>query len=75
MSKEDDSFTSASPSKCVSFMWPLTEELWSIKGSDYVKRRLQRNITKLIKNKEATGRLEDKADVKSLKNISASKNK
>lgn len=35
--------------ECISFMWPLTEELWSIKDSDYVKRRLQRHITNLLK--------------------------
>ena len=48
MSKKDDSFVKMSPSKRVSFMWELTEELWSLSGHD-VKQRLQRNVTKLIK--------------------------
>ena len=49
MSRQNDSYTDAPPAECVSFMWPLTEELWSIRNSDYVKRRLQRDITNLLK--------------------------
>ncbi len=48
-SKKDDCFVKASPQERVSFMWELTAELWSLKGSEYVKRRLQRNVTNLIK--------------------------
>jgi len=48
MSKKDDSFVKNSPAERISFMWELTAELWSLSGSD-VKQRLQRNITKLIK--------------------------
>ncbi len=48
MSKKDDSFVKMSPAERVSFMWELTEELWSLSGSD-VKQRLQRNVTKLIR--------------------------
>ena len=49
VSKEDDSFVRASAVECVSFMWELTAELWSLKGSEYVERRLQRHITRLIR--------------------------
>jgi hypothetical protein len=49
ISKEDDSFVKASPEELVSFMWELTSELWSLKGSIYVERRLQRDIAVLIK--------------------------
>jgi len=37
------------PKERISFMWDLTAELWSLKGIEYVERRLQRNITNLIK--------------------------
>ncbi|MBU1122304.1 MAG: hypothetical protein KKF54_06395 [Candidatus Omnitrophica bacterium] len=49
MSKNDNPFVAESPQQCISFIWELTAELWSLKGSEYVKRRLQRNITNLIK--------------------------
>ncbi len=48
MSKKDDSFVKKSPAERISFMWELTAELWSLSGFD-VKQRLQRNVTKLIK--------------------------
>jgi hypothetical protein len=49
MSKEDDSFAQASPEELISFMWELTAEIWSLRGEDYVKRRLQRDVTNLIR--------------------------
>ena len=47
--KNDEGFSAMSPADRVSFMWELTAELWSLKKSPYVERRLPRNITKLIK--------------------------
>lgn len=47
--ENDEGYVEASPVERVSFMWELTAELWSLRKSPYVKRRLQRNITKLIK--------------------------
>ena len=49
ITKQDDCFVEGSPQDRISFMWELTAELWSLKGSEYVERRLQRNITNLIK--------------------------
>ena len=49
MSKIDDPFVAAPAQQCISFIWELTAELWSLKGSPYVERRLQRNVTNLIK--------------------------
>lgn len=49
MSKTEDCFADASPQKLLSFMWELTAELWTLQGSENVKRRLQRNVTNLIK--------------------------
>jgi len=67
MTKQDECYVDASPRERVSFIWQLTAELWSLKGSQYVERRLQRNVTNLIKNKESTGREKDKLDVKYLR--------
>jgi hypothetical protein len=52
MSKIDDPFVDKSPQKCISIMWKLTAELWSLKGSPYVERRLQRNVANLIKQEK-----------------------
>jgi hypothetical protein len=49
MTDEEDSFVSASSEEMFLSVWDLTEELWSLRGSVDVKRRLQRNITRLIK--------------------------
>ena len=49
LTKKDDSLVKASPEELISFMWELTAEIWSLRGVDYVERRLQRNVTNLIK--------------------------
>ncbi len=49
ISKEDDSFVPASPAERVAFIWELTAELWSLKGSEYVERRLPRHVTNLTR--------------------------
>ena len=49
ISKNDDCYVNASPQERISFMWELTAELWSLKRAKDVKRRLQRNVTNLIK--------------------------
>jgi len=46
---EDDNFVAASPAECISFVWELTKEAWSLKNNDDVERRLQRHITHLVK--------------------------
>ena len=47
--EQDDCYVDASPKERISFMWELTAELWSLKGMEYVERRLQRNVTNIIK--------------------------
>ncbi len=47
--QKDDNFVNASPKERLLFIWDLTAELWSLKGSKYVKQRLQRNITNIIR--------------------------
>ena len=49
VSKEDDSFVRASEAERVSFIWELTAELWSLKGAEYVERRLPRNVAILTR--------------------------
>ncbi len=49
ITKNDDSFVDALPYQRLAFIWELTAELWSLKGSEYVKQRLQRDVTNLIK--------------------------
>lgn len=49
MSKKDDSFVSASPAERVSFIWELTAEIWSLKGSKDVERRLPRHVANLTR--------------------------
>jgi hypothetical protein len=49
MDKSDDSYVKDSPSNRISMMWEITSEIWSLRKNKYVKRRLQRNITNLIK--------------------------
>ena len=48
-SKIDDSYVRATAAERISFMWDLTAELWSLKGSEYVERRLPRNVAKLTR--------------------------
>ena len=52
LTKEDDSYVDASPQERLAFMWELTAEIWPLRGAKYVKRRLQRNITNLIKQRK-----------------------
>ncbi|MCP4607615.1 MAG: hypothetical protein GY845_02715 [Planctomycetes bacterium] len=66
MTKQDDCYVDASPRERVSFIWPLTAELWSLKDRQNVEQRLQRNLTKLIRIKESTGHKKDKLDAKYL---------
>jgi hypothetical protein len=47
--KNDEGFSEMSPAERVSFIWELTAELWSLKKTPNVERRLQRNIAKLIR--------------------------
>ena len=49
ISKEEETYVNASAAERISFMWELTAEIWSLKGSEYVKRRLPRNVTNLTR--------------------------
>ena len=49
MTRKDDSYVNASPQDRLALMWEITSEIWSLKNKNDVKRRLQRNITRLIK--------------------------
>jgi len=47
--KDDGGFSNLSPEERVSFIWELTLELWFLTGGKYVERRLQRNVTNIVK--------------------------
>ncbi|MCK4909643.1 MAG: hypothetical protein KAS70_07065, partial [Planctomycetes bacterium] len=49
ITEEEDCYVKASPRERISFIWELTAELWSLKDPQSVERRLQRNVTTLIK--------------------------
>ncbi|WP_461256895.1 hypothetical protein [Treponema sp. R80B11-R83G3] len=50
----------------VALVWPLTCEAVSLSKKYDVEQRLQRHVTRLIKNKRSTGRHKDLADAESL---------
>ena len=49
MTKDEDCYANASAAELVGFIWELTQEIWSLRGKDYVERRLQRNVANLVK--------------------------
>jgi len=49
MENEDDNYMKASFSQRISFIWELTQEVWSLKDKKSAQRRLQRHITTLVK--------------------------
>lgn len=44
----DVGFVSASPAECLSFVWELTKEVYSISGEYDVESRLQRHVVHII---------------------------
>jgi len=49
VTEQDDGFMKGTPQERVSFVWELTAEVWSLKDPENVKRRLQRNVTNLVR--------------------------
>ena len=49
LSNQEGGFVNAPPAERVSFIWELTAELWSLKEQGSAERRLQRDVTNLIK--------------------------
>ena len=47
--KQDDCYVDASYQERIAFVWELTAEVWSIRNTEHVERRLQRNVTNLIR--------------------------
>jgi hypothetical protein len=44
-----DDFVNLSPSECLSLVWDLTEEVFSLSGDYDVKSRLQRDVVNIIR--------------------------
>jgi len=60
-------YVPGSMSERIALVWPLTCEAVALSKKYDVEQRLQRHITRLIiKNKRATGRTKDLADVEAL---------
>ena len=49
MTKDDDCYVDASPQERIAVIWEITAELWSLKDKQYAERRLQRDVTNLVK--------------------------
>jgi hypothetical protein len=47
---DDDGYVDASIEECFGYVWELTLQIWSFKDKNHAERRLQRNITNLIKS-------------------------
>jgi hypothetical protein len=45
----EDNFVNLPPAECLSLVWDLTEELFSLSGDYDVESRLQRNVINVIK--------------------------
>ena len=45
----EDDFVNLPPSECLSLVWDLTEEVYSLSGDYDVKSRLQRDVVNIIK--------------------------
>ena len=45
----EDDFVNLPPSECLSLVWDLTEEAFSLSGEYDVKSRLQRDVVTIIK--------------------------
>ncbi len=49
LSDEDSGYMDASPAERLSFIWELTEELWSLREKDRAQQRLQRHVASLVR--------------------------
>jgi len=47
--RESDSFVDDSPEERVLFVWDITKEIWSLQGEVDVKRRLQRDVVRVVR--------------------------
>jgi len=47
--KHDDDYVDLPSHECLSFVWDLTEEVFSLSGEYDVKSRLQRNVVNIIR--------------------------
>lgn len=44
---EGSNFVNLPPEDCISIIWELTKEAWSLTGEDSAEQRLQRNVAVL----------------------------
>jgi hypothetical protein len=60
------------PAYRIGLVWPLTLEATSLSKSHDAERRLQRTVTRLIRNKRSSGRTKDLADAEALEELGGS---
>ena len=65
-------YVQGSPQSRLAMVWPLTREVASLNPGFDVDAKLQRNVVMLIRNKRASGRTKDLADVEALEALKAS---
>lgn len=65
----DDDFVPGSMAARISLVWTLTREVAALNRRYDVERRLQRDVVVLIRNKRASGRTKDLADVEALQRL------
>jgi hypothetical protein len=49
--KSDGEYINARPSELFNAVWPITMDAWAFKGDGFVKQRLQRDVTNLIRRR------------------------
>jgi len=49
LTDREDNYVDLPAQERLSLMWDITAEIWSLRGKENVERRLQRDITNLIK--------------------------
>lgn len=61
--QESWDFVDLSPAQCLEMMWELTREIWSLRDSEIAERRLQRDVTNLVRKKTRKPPVEKKTDL------------
>ena len=60
--RRNDDFVPGTPADRISLVWPLTREIASLSKRHDAERRLQRHITRLVRQRRGEKMVEDKAD-------------
>ena len=67
--RRNDDFVPGTSADRIGLVWLLTREITSLSKKHDAERRLQRHVTRLIRNKRASGRTKDLADAEALESL------